>query len=571
MVSNDSLIGKQIGNYLLTKMLGDGAFGRVYLAEHCFLSRSIVAIKILKSTYLDADEEKKAFFDEAKCLDILKHRHILPILDAGIHEDRPYMVVEYASKGSLRDHIASQRPARLPMREALLILSQTGQALQYVHRYNIVHRDLKPANILFNDREEALLADFGIAVQLKEGTDHAKNIVGTFPYMAPEQFDGMISEKSDQYALACIAYELFTGHTPLTASPKADYAVWYHKSRTEEPLSPLKGNPELGSGRAEAILRALSKDRDKRYPDISAFISALISETELLEIPDMPTQLVNVAALQNSHAQPQKTIEEWLADADDHHKNQRWEEALAAYEQAIKLGHESADIYFIQGSILYGLKRPSEALVAYDQAIQLGYKDAVVHYRRGYILNLLERYEEALTAYEQAIQLDPTNASFHGGKGNVFRELRRYADAQQAYEEAIRLSPNTPIFHINRGDVLFTLKEFEKSIDAYDQAIKVASKGGIKSKAYVGKATVLLRLRRDKEAIAAYERATSLDPSIVSPVLYLAKGDAFWRCGQDQSALEAYEQGLALDTQNGRLQQKISAMQDIIRRKYRRA
>jgi serine/threonine protein kinase len=571
MVNNDSLIGKQIGNYLLTKMLGDGAFGRVYLAEHRFLSRSIVALKILKSTYLDADEEKKAFFDEAKCLDILKHRHILPILDAGMHEDRPYMVIEYASKGSLRDHIASQRPARLPMREALLILSQIGQALQYVHRYNIVHRDLKPANILFNEREEALLADFGIAVQLKEGTDHAKNIVGTFPYMAPEQFDGMISEKSDQYALACIAYELFAGHTPLTASPKADYPVWYHKSRTEEPLSPLKDNPELGSDRAEAILRALSKDRDKRYPDISAFISAMISETELLEIPDMPTMLVNVAALQNIHSEPQKTVEEWLADADDHHKNQRWEEALAAYEQAIQLGYESADTYFIQGSILYDLKRLNEALMAYDRAIQLGYKDAVVHYRRGYILHLLERHEEALTAYEQAIQLDPTNASFYGGKGNVFRELKRYADAQQAYEEAIRLSPHTPIFHINRGDVLFTLKEFERSVDAYDQAIKVASKSGIKSKAYVGKATVLLRLRRDKEAIAAYERATSLDPSIVSPALYLAKGDAFWRCSLDQSALEAYEQGLALDPQNGRLQQKISAMQDIIRRKYRRA
>jgi serine/threonine protein kinase len=568
MTSDDSLIGKQIGNYLLTKLLGDGTFGSVYLAEHRFLSRSIVAIKILKNTYLNADQEKEAFFKEAKFLDILNHRHILPILDAGVQENQPYMVIEYASKGSLRDHIIGQRPALLPMREALLILSQIGQALQYVHCYKIVHRDLKPANILFNDREEALLADFGIAVQLKEGTEHGKNIEGTFPYMAPEQFDGMISEKSDQYALACIAYELFTGRAPLVASRKASYQVWSHKSHNEKILSPQEYNPDLPSGVAEVILQALSKNHNKRYPDISAFISAMASQLpHLLAVPDMPTERV---VMPNFHLEPEKTVEQWLADADDHHKNNRLEEALAAYEQAVLLEHESADAYFIQGSILYKFKRLDEALKAYDQAIQWGFKDPIVHYHRGYTLNLLERYEEALTAYEQAIQLDPTRAIFHGNKGNVLRELRRYADAQEAYEEAIRISAHTPVFHVNKGDVLLTLQEFEQAIDAYEQALKFAANNGIKAKAYVGQATALLRLRRNKEAIDAYERATLLDPGIVSASLYLAKGDAFWRCGQNQEALEAYKEGLTLEPENERLQQKISAMQDIIQGKARR-
>jgi serine/threonine protein kinase len=349
MISNDSLIGKQFGNYLLMKRLGGGTFGSVYLAQHRFLSRSIVAIKILKETYLNTDREKEAFFDEAKFLDMLSHRYILPILDVGIQGNQPYMMVEYASNGSLLDRIISQRPARLPMREALLILTQIGQALQYAHRYNIVHRDLKPANILFNDKGEAVLADFGIALQLDKGTEHSDKVTGTFPYMAPEQFDQMVSVKSDQYALACIAYELFTGRTPLTASPKAE--VWYHKIHTEAPKSPLAYNPDLDPHIADAIIRALSKDRAKRYPDISTFISEMTSQSHLLEIPDIPTTLISEEVLKKLRLGPQKTIEQWLAEADDHHRNNRLEEALAAYEQAIQLGHDAAVTHYIKGSM----------------------------------------------------------------------------------------------------------------------------------------------------------------------------------------------------------------------------
>src|SRR5439155_24630977 len=161
----------------------------------------------------------------------------------------------------------------------------------------IVHRDLKPANILFNERDEALLADFGIAVQLNEGTEYAKDTVGTYPYMAPEQFNQIVSEKSDQYALACIAYQLFAGRLPFTVSPKIDakvaHLVWYNKILVETPQSPLDYNPDLGSDSAEAILRALSKDREDRFPDISAFISALIAQPKIVDIADLPTLFVN--------------------------------------------------------------------------------------------------------------------------------------------------------------------------------------------------------------------------------------------------------------------------------------
>jgi serine/threonine protein kinase len=136
---DDSYLGKQIGNYVLTKVLGGGTFGTVYLAEHTYLNRT-VAIKVLNHIYSHQQEDRDTFFKEAKFLDILQHRHILPIIDAGIQDKMLYIMIEYAPDGSLRERIDHQRPALLPMREALLILSQIGQALHYAHLHNIVHK-----------------------------------------------------------------------------------------------------------------------------------------------------------------------------------------------------------------------------------------------------------------------------------------------------------------------------------------------------------------------------------------------------------------------------------------------
>lgn len=156
--------------------------------------------------------------------------------------------------------------------EALTILFQIGQALQHAHEQHIIHRDLKPENILFNARGDALLTDFGIATTL--ATASIKNIdnAGTPAYMAPEQFRGQISKECDQYALGCIAYELFTGRTPFTAP---DFFSLGFKHLMEAPVSPATCNPRIPAHIEQAILKALAKQRTERYPTIRAFIEAL--------------------------------------------------------------------------------------------------------------------------------------------------------------------------------------------------------------------------------------------------------------------------------------------------------
>src|SRR6266700_249981 len=155
-----------IGNYHVLSTVAYGSFGRVYLARHSVLANRTVALKLMHTVPLSSTEEHQQFLNEAKILELLQHPFILPILDVGIHDGSPYIVSEYAEGGSLRQYLKERRGHPCELEEALTILSQIGQGLQYAHQQNIIHRDIKPENILFNGNGEALLADFGLATML---------------------------------------------------------------------------------------------------------------------------------------------------------------------------------------------------------------------------------------------------------------------------------------------------------------------------------------------------------------------------------------------------------------------
>lgn len=267
--------GQIIGNYLILEKLGSGEFGSVYRAQNRMIAERIVAIKLINDKYVSSPEECAHFINEARVLLKLQHRSILPVIDIGEHNSVPYMVLAFASGGSLRTLLASQPDRKLPLEQALTVLTQLGQGLQYAHQQGVVHRDLKPDNILFNALGEALLADFGIATEVPTSTiRNAESITGTPPYMSPEQFQGIVSKLSDQYALGCIAYELVTGSKPFQAS---DLSVWAYKHTYEQPRPPSQLNPAIPPHIDQAILRAMAKARSQRFPDIASFVAALSS------------------------------------------------------------------------------------------------------------------------------------------------------------------------------------------------------------------------------------------------------------------------------------------------------
>lgn len=267
---SDELLHHQLGSYRLVQRLGRGAFGSVYLGKHFLLEhKPPVAVKVLNTT-LRSQDELDRFFQEALLLDKLTHPNILQVLDANIYEEYPFFVAEFAANGSLQERLEQLNGQPMQLAEALRIVTQIGQALQYAHDLDVIHRDLKPANILFNAEDDALLADFGISVQL-DRTGRVE-MVGTPIYMAPEQFKGLVSKKSDQYALACVAYELLTGQ--LLFSAEDPYEIGY-KHIYEPPIELREINPAIPDAIEQVVLKALSKHRDDRYETVEDFMHAL--------------------------------------------------------------------------------------------------------------------------------------------------------------------------------------------------------------------------------------------------------------------------------------------------------
>jgi tetratricopeptide (TPR) repeat protein len=547
-------IDKQIGNYQIIAELNSGTSGRVYKGRHCIFSDDPpVAIKVLHA-HLISSQEQELFMHEARLLRKLKHPYILPIIDAGIHEGVPFIVMSYAEQGSLGDRLERHPGSPLVLEEALTILIQIGQALHYAHQQNIVHRDLKPGNILFNARGEALLADFGVATVLPSIKTQEGTLVGTPAYMAPEQFKGIVSVKSDQYALGCIAYEMLTGTSFVSFAHAPLEVFWYHHMMVA-PVAPRQLNAIIPESIEQVVLKAMAKERTERHLDIRAFTHAL----QQVQVP--------------------KTAQQWYEAGQALVDRKLYEEALAAYEQAEKLDTTNVRASYRKGAVLYTLQRYKEAVEAYDHALQLDprllnayiwkgralaelkrYKEALtvyeraqhldpdavsIYYNKAVSLVQLQRYEEALSTFEQALQLDPHLISAHNGKGVVLEHMQRYEEALVAYEQALRLNPNDASIYSNKGVVLDSLQRYEEALMAYKQALHFDPH---KSSTHHNKGVTLLNLKRYEEALAAYDQALQLDPSEVSA--YNGKGTVLVCLKRYEEALLVYEELLRIDPDN---------------------
>ncbi len=325
MIGVDAYIGKLIGEYRIAAKICTGPFSCVFRGEHQVHTERSVAIKLWHTIHL-SQQGQHHLLREARLLKLLKHPHLLPILDIGIHENTPYQVAEYAPRGSLRDRINRQSSRSVPVQESLTILSQIGQALQYVHQRNIIHGNLKPENILFAASGDVLLTDFTIHILLDAAGGAFTHNIGSARYLAPEQFQSIASKASDQYALGCIGYELLTGSVPFSA---ADFSALELKHAKEIPPAPTQLNMLLPIRMEEAILKALAKQQDARHGSIKDFIAALgtasIFQARLPTIPAAPrTALPAISSTQSpapltSIVDTSQEIKHEVADEDDSH------------------------------------------------------------------------------------------------------------------------------------------------------------------------------------------------------------------------------------------------------------
>ncbi len=277
---------KQIGRYEIEKELGRGGMAVVYLARDPLVNRK-VAIKVLPRQFTFDPQFRARFQREAQVIAALDHPAIVPVYDFGEHDDQPYIVMRYMSGGSLSDLLKQRGP--FPVDESADILLRIGSALDEAHQKGIVHRDLKPDNVLFDERNDAFVSDFGI-VKVSEATvQYTGNaIIGTPGYMSPEQARGevQIDGRSDVYSLGAIAYEMLTGKLPYQSDTPMGMAM---KHIMEPVPNVLDANPTLPPSSATVISKAMAKKPDQRYQKCTDMADDLAHITDQpLEVARMP-------------------------------------------------------------------------------------------------------------------------------------------------------------------------------------------------------------------------------------------------------------------------------------------
>jgi eukaryotic-like serine/threonine-protein kinase len=265
-------IGQRLGNYQLTRLLGEGGFAQVYLGEHIYLSTQ-AAIKVL-STQVANDTDW--FRTEARTIARLVHPNIVRVLEFGVEGSTPFLVMDYAPSGTLRQR--HPKGTRLPLATVTSYVQQVAEALQYAHSEKLVHRDVKPENMLVGRNNEILLSDFGIALIAQTmGDQGIQNVAGTLPYTAPEQIQGKPRQASDQYSLAIVAYEWLVGERPFNGS----LTEVISQQLAVAPPSLCASVPTIPPAAEQVILTALEKDPDKRFSNIRAFALALKQTNQL--------------------------------------------------------------------------------------------------------------------------------------------------------------------------------------------------------------------------------------------------------------------------------------------------
>ena len=294
-------IAQQFGNYRLVRHLGRGAFSDVYLGIHVHL-KTPAAIKLLHTELTSSDVEK--FRNEARTIARLEHPHIVRVLDFGIENHTPFFVMVYAPNGTLRQR--HPKGSILTLATIVSYVTQIAGALQFAHNQKFIHRDIKPENMLLGGHNEVLLSDFGF-VQIAQSSisQSTKEMAGTIPYMAPEQFHGKPRFASDQYSLGIVVYEWLTGDRPFQGS-----VLEIATQHMINPPPPVRvKNPAVPPEVEEVLLTTLAKEPQQRFATVQAFANALqqasnimypiasastISFEEVSELPSIGTQPISI-------------------------------------------------------------------------------------------------------------------------------------------------------------------------------------------------------------------------------------------------------------------------------------
>lgn len=501
---SNNLIGKQIGKYKLTKLLGEGGMGAVFLAERTDGEfEQEVAVKLLKQGFVSQISLNR-FVSERQILARLHHRFIAQLLDGGTtNESLPYLVMEYIEGLPFLEYCNKYN---LELKERLELFQKICSAVQYAHQHLVIHRDLKPSNILVTDDGEPKLLDFGISKLISTDESGAKTQTEfqamTPGYASPEQLKGeTISTATDVYSLGVILYELLTGKLPFKANPNNFSEIIKAVTETEpiRPSSVVNNHSEtnknpnfhispstfrnLKGDLDNIILMALRKEPERRYSSVDELnndISNYLNELPVSARPNTFSYRASKFFLRNKTASivglllALSLIIGIVATT--------WQ-AIEARQERDRAEKRFQDVRKLSNSILFEITPKIERLPGSTEA-----REILVERALEYLDSLSNEsandpalQSELASAYEKVgdVKGNPNNANL----GDLQGGMESYEKAQKIRLALSEADPDD--FEVQRllaanynstGDFRWWASNVEGSMESYNKSIEIFNK-----------------------------------------------------------------------------------------------
>jgi serine/threonine protein kinase len=540
------------GRYVIEALISKGGYAAVFRGVDQNLSRRI-AIKVLLRNKTTPTEQEH-FLREARIAATLDHPNIAPILDYGKDGPSVFLVMPLYTAGSLRTRLAFVN-GPLPAAETIHNFHQLVNALHYAHTRPrpVIHRDIKPENILIHQEDRRLvITDFGIARLLEPGASVGKTITvrGTVGYMAPEQTNGVVDPRSDQFGCAVVLYEMLTAYNPFDE----------HGGPV---LPPSTFNKELPSALDTVVLRALAAHPEDRFAGMLEFMYAFDQASRpgsgirapvhnaqpdawnasmMRQATNPPSPAIHVGTRRGDSSGRQQavristsgSVREKCQEGDQLLKQQHYSQALHAYEEALRMEPRNFYAWNGKGTALYSQGNYKKAYDAYQRAIEIEPDNPVVWVSAGLALKRLQRHQQALVHFERALNIDQKYIAAWIGKADTEMDMNQPEEAIASYEQALTYDQNSFQAWNGLGNARSFLRDYAGAVDAYSRALLINPRSAV---AWCNKAEALVRNGHNRSALDALNEATELDRNYTPA--WVLKADVYEALGNHQEAQKA--------------------------------
>ncbi len=549
------------GRYKVVRLIAEGGFGAVYLAQDNRLGNKTVA---LKESFDQAPAAQVQFRLEAQLLANLQHPGLPRVTDYFLELDgRQFLVMDYIEGRDL-DQLVIDQGRPLPERQAASLMAQVCEAVAYLHTRRpqpVIHRDIKPANIKITPQGHSILVDFGIAklYHPMKGTAKVAKAV-TKHFSPPEQHIGKTDTRSDVYSLGATMYFAACLSVPPDAMERLNQGA--------QVVSPARINPSISPALDGIILKCLELNPDDRFPNANRLAAALRSYLSnrpvVYEAPGVvcprcgwgnragakfcvrdgtpiaPRSAAAAASRPAPSAAPMPA-EMLFEMANAFAAKRDFVQAIPRYEACLRQGFTDLAVYFNLGAAYLEIGRPADAIRILEDGLQRHPGDAEMHYQLALALRSQNLPEKALAAATRASKLAPADAENQRLYGELLIDAGRCQEAAQQLEKFLARNANDYPAQLLVGRAYGEQGEWKKAANALNRAARLEL---TRPDPYIWMGVYFVRAHKYREAVAALESALAVDPKSASAYAWL--GEAWMQQSQFQKAMPHLQQAADL-------------------------